>query len=164
MPVDRKTVTGRRKLRFDSFDAMLWDAEQLVASPGVRTLGNWPLGNLLTHLAAAMNLSVEGIPFKAAWYIRLLGPRIKRRVLAKGMSPGFNLPRSRDRGAFPESASPQVALESLRAAVSRVQREQMTATHPVFGRLTHDEWTQLHLRHAELHLSFAVPAEVSTAV
>jgi hypothetical protein len=33
----------------------------------------------------------------------------------------------------------------------------MTARHPVLGKLTHEEWTQLHLRHAELHLSFAVP-------
>jgi len=24
----------------------------------------------------------------------------------------------------------------------------------IFGPLTHDEWIQLHLRHAELHLSF----------
>ena len=26
------------------------------------------------------------------------------------------------------------------------------------GLLTHEEWTLFHLRHAELHLSFAVPA------
>jgi hypothetical protein len=31
----------------------------------------------------------------------------------------------------------------------------MTARHPVLGKLTHDQWKQIHLRHAELHLSFA---------
>jgi hypothetical protein len=51
----------------------------------------------------------------------------------------------------------QEALEQLRKAVARLRAEKMTARHPVFGRITHDEWARLHLRHAELHLSFAVP-------
>jgi hypothetical protein len=29
----------------------------------------------------------------------------------------------------------------------------------VLGPLTNAEWEQLHLRHAELHMSFVVPAE-----
>jgi hypothetical protein len=31
---------------------------------------------------------------------------------------------------------------------------------PAFGALTHEQWVQLHLRHAELHLSFVVPNDV----
>jgi FPC/CPF motif-containing protein YcgG len=46
------------------------------------------------------------------------------------------------------------ALQRLRNAVARLQNERMTAKHPVLGQLNHDEWNQLHLRHAELHLSF----------
>ena len=29
--------------------------------------------------------------------------------------------------------------------------------HPIFGKLTHDEWIAINLRHAELHLGFQVP-------
>jgi hypothetical protein len=93
-----------------------------------------------------------------------MGPSIKRRILKKGMPAGFNLPRSREPEAFPDVASAQAGLDSLRAAVARIQRERMTAAHPLFGRLTHDEWARLHLRHAEMHLSFAAPAVQSTAV
>ncbi|MFN5799079.1 MAG: DUF1569 domain-containing protein [Planctomyces sp.] len=33
----------------------------------------------------------------------------------------------------------------------------MRAPHPGFGRMTHQEWLLLHLRHSEMHLSFAIP-------
>jgi hypothetical protein len=155
MPVDTKLVQGRRTLRFTSLDAMLADAEQLVASPHTKTLGNWPLSQLLTHLALAMNSSIDGISARAPWFIRMLAPAIKRRILARGMSPGFKLPARVETEFFPEAASSQEALETFRSAVGRVRGEKMTAIHPVLGRVTHDEWMQLHLRHAELHLSFA---------
>ena len=157
MPVDTKHVPGRRQLRFTSLDAMLADAERLVASPNTKMLGNWPLDQLLAHLTLAMNSSIDGISARAPWFIRLLGPAIKRRVLTRGMSPGFKLPKTVDAESFPTLTSTEDALQEFRAALARVRQEKMTAIHPVFGRITHDEWMQLHLRHAEMHLSFAVP-------
>jgi len=94
---------------------------------------------------------------KAPWFLRLIGPFVKRRIIKNGMSSGFKLPKEREATAFPAASSPQEALGKLRAAVGRLKQERMTARHPVFGKLTHEEWTRLHLRHAELHLSFAVP-------
>ena len=32
--------------------------------------------------------------------------------------------------------------------------ERMSKPSPVFGPMTHEEWEQLHCRHAELHFSF----------
>jgi Protein of unknown function (DUF1569) len=155
MPVDTKHVPGRRKLHFASLDAMLAEAERLVASPQTKMLGNWPLSQLLVHLTLAMNSSIDGISARAPWFIRLLGPVIKRRVLARGMSPGFKLPASAEAEFFPPAGSTSDALEKFRAAVDRVKRERMTAVHPIMGRITHDEWLALHLRHAELHFGFA---------
>jgi len=40
----------------------------------------------------------------------------------------------------------------LAAAWARLQRAAPTVDNPIFGHLTHDEWQQMHLRHAELHL------------
>jgi hypothetical protein len=157
MPVNTKRVQGRRQLHFASLDAVLADAERLVASPNTKTLGNWPLDQLLAHLTLAVNSSIDGISARAPWFIRLLGPAIKRRVLTRGMSPGFKLPTSAEAEFFPAAISAADALEKFRAAVGRLRDEKMTAVHPVFGHITHDEWTQLHLRHAEMHLSFVVP-------
>jgi hypothetical protein len=155
-PVDPKTVQGRRQLHFTSLEEVIADAEKLVSSPTTRTLGNWPLRQLLTHLAMAMNRSIDGITFKAPWYARLLGRLKKRRFLEQGISPGIKIPKGREAGAYPLVASSPEALDILRKAVSRMRNEKATVTHPLLGPLTHDQWIQFHLRHAELHLSFAV--------
>lgn len=118
-------------------------------------LGNWPLDRLLSHLTIAVNSSIDGITEQAPWVIRLIGPWIKARVFRRGMSPGFRLPKRIEAVAFPADASIDEALANWKAAVARTKTERMTARHPVFGSLTHEEWMQFHLRHAELHLSFA---------
>ncbi len=158
MPVNSRKVQGRRELHFTSLDEMVSDAEKLVSSPTTKTLGNWPLNQLLTHLATAMNASIDGIPFSAPWYLRILGFFIKPGVLKRGVLPGFSLPKDKEAAAFPAVSSPQEALDMLRKATGRLRNETASATHPIFGALTHKEWTQLHLRHAEMHLSFAVPS------
>ena len=43
-------------------------------------------------------------------------------------------------------------------AIVRLLRDNDPAKpNPVFGPLTHEQWIQLNLRHAELHLGFLVP-------
>ena len=161
MRVDSKTVQGRRKLKFSSFDEVIADAEMLASSPETRTIGNWPLDRLLTHLATAINGSIDGLDFKVPWFARLMGPFIKRLMMKQGWPPGFNLPKDREAGAYPGGFTPHEAVDKLRAAVARTKHEKMTARHPVFGALTHEEWTKLHLYHAAMHLSFAVPPPVT---
>jgi hypothetical protein len=150
-------AAGRRELSFRSLDDVVADADMLVAAPQTRMLGNWPLDKLLMHLATAVNGSIDGVSFRAPFYIRLVGPLIKRRFLTQKMPPGFKLPKGTEQGFFPSAGSAREAAEVLRKAIARLPAERMTSKHPVFGRLSHDEWTQLHLRHAELHLSFARP-------
>ncbi len=157
MTVDSKFVSGRRKLRFTTLQDILFDAERLVAAPQAKTLGNWPLDQLLLHLAIGVNGSIDGISGRAPGIVRFLGPVLKYWVLRRGLSPGFRLPRKLEAVAFPAGTSPEAALQKLRAAVERVKTEKMSARHPVFGRLSHDEWRAFHLRHAELHLSFVIP-------
>lgn len=157
MTVSSYYVQGRRRLRFATLSDVVIDAEQLVATPDAKTLGNWPLDRLLTHLAVAIEASIDGVPGKANWMVRLLGPLIKRWVFKRGMSPGFRLPRKLEAIAFPPGSSPKEAVRKLRSAIERTKTERMTSSHPVFGKLTHEEWNQFHLRHAELHLSFAIP-------
>ena len=53
--------------------------------------------------------------------------------------------------------STQDGLDQLRTQIERLNREAKRAPSPVFGKMTREEWDQLHLRHAEMHLSFYVP-------
>jgi hypothetical protein len=158
--VNTKHVQGRRTLRFSSLDEAVADAELLVASSGIRTLGNWPLERLLTHLAMAVNSSIDGFSAQAPWFIRLAAPLIKGRILNHQVPAGFKLPKAAESQFYPVAASRHEALETLRRAIARLQNERMTSPHPVIGRLTHDEWMKFHLRHSELHLSFAVTGAV----
>lgn len=156
MAVSTKNVAGRRKLHFESFDELSADLDQLAASP-VRCLGNWSLGTICGHLAKSMNQSIDGAPFQAPWLIRTFAPLLKNRFLTKGLTPGFKMPASAAKVLIPNVADDAAGIAELRAAIARQQRETPRAASPVFGRMTPDEWKQLHFRHAELHLGFVVP-------
>jgi hypothetical protein len=159
--INSRKVRGRRKLRFNSFDEIFSDVERFLAAEDVKMLGNWPLGRLLGHLAQTIDSSIDGISTRAPWLVRRLAPLIKRRLLSHGFSPGYKLPAHRQLVLFPDVACAGDGGLLLRRAAARMQRERMTAAHPAFGTLTHEEWFQFHLRHAELHLSYAV--QVSNA-
>jgi len=155
--VDTRKVAGRRVLSFRGLDEVLTDASALVASPHTKTLGNWPLPQLLTHLASTINNSIDGFSSKAPLFVRLIGPFLKSGMIKNKMRPGIKLPPEAEKLAFPAAESAEEALRQLRHALSRCKCERMTAAHPAFGKMTHEQWLQLHLRHSELHLSYAVP-------
>src|ERR1700722_7218240 len=113
MSVNSKTVAGRRTLRFNSLDELIAEAERLVASPATRMLGNWPLGQLLSHLAKSMDASIDGISFRAPLHLRLFGLIVKKRMVHRGFPAGFTLPKEAEARAFPAVASPQEAIEIL---------------------------------------------------
>lgn len=156
MAVNPRTVRGRRTLQFQSFQDVLRDVEQLAASASLQMLGNWPLPELLNHLTMTMNNSIDGFQVRAPWLIRLLAPLMKRSAL-KQIRPGIRLPKSAEAMAFPQAVSLATSLQDFRRAIERVSCETMQAPHPAFGSMTHQDWYQLHLRHCEMHLSFAIP-------
>jgi hypothetical protein len=159
-PVLVKTakVTGRRELHFTNLGDVLADAELLCSTKPITALGNWRLGRALEHLALSIEMSLDGAKFTPPWYIRLLGPWIKKRMLTQPMRPGFQLPAYAAKFLIPkQECEMHEALAHLHSAVTRLQATTRRHPSPVFGPLTLEEWDQLHLRHAELHLSFFVP-------
>jgi hypothetical protein len=151
--------THRRNLHFERFDDVLADAQRLVEAERVVTSGNWTLGQILFHLAQAIHMSVDGAEFPTPWYVRMFGRMFKRRILRR-MPAGFKLPPTAQKQLQgPGDTDVHEALDSLQVAVRRLQQDPHRAPHPVFGQMTLDEWNQLHLRHAELHLSFVDVAE-----
>src|SRR5262245_61755532 len=157
--VNTKNVTGRRQLRFQSLDDALADAEMLALASRIRTLGNWTPGQVFKHLAIGLNSQIDGIPLHPPWIIRIMGRYFfKKRIITKGMLAGFQLPKeSMPVMVPPATTTVQEGLESLHAAVKRLNADHTRVPSPFLGPLTEDESNKVQCRHAELHLSFLVP-------
>lgn len=159
MAVDTKRVDGRRNVRYRSFNDVLNDAEALVLTEQ-RTLGNWSLGQILWHLGRSMDESIDGFPMQLPWPMRLLVRlMMKQRLLVGPLPAGIEMPRKAQRP--PIEVDVRDALATLREAIARQQKSTSRVPHPVLGRISHEDWTQAHLRHAELHMSFVLPLGIT---
>ncbi|MFN0021307.1 MAG: DUF1569 domain-containing protein [Pirellulaceae bacterium] len=163
MTINSTKRTSRRILRFQSLDEVLADAEQLASIP-TRGLGKWTLGQVLSHLALVYEKSIDGTTYRPGWLMRflakvVLGPLFLRRVLRKGMGAGIRPPaRMFQEIAPPENVSTAEGLHALRRAIGRLKSESQRDYEQCFHLFTREEWDLFHVRHAELHLSFIVPA------
>ena len=147
----------RRTLDFRSLSQVVDDARRLQEN-GCQAVGNWDLAQVCRHLADALNASIDGFDVQAPWILRVLfGKAFFRKIRARrSMKAGFQLP---EKYVPRPGQNPSEALASLEAAVERFGRRQGPLfPHPFFGKLSPEEWTDLHLIHAAHHLSFLVPA------
>lgn len=162
LTVSTKHVSGRRNVRYDSLDDLLSEAQSLVSSK-THTLGNWSLGQILWHLGRSMDASVDGFPMRLPWPLRLcLRVTMKRRLLLRSLPAGLRIPRKAESQLMPLDVDPSLGLKTLRDAIARQQNTATRAAHPALGEITSKEWTQAHLRHAELHMSFVLRATEKT--
>jgi hypothetical protein len=156
MTVDTRRVARRRNVRYADLDAFLADADRLAVM-GAPTIGNWTLAQIFDHLAHSMTVAVNGtsalFPLPARVVLRLL----RKRIISRPLKPGFNCPRRLADILKPaDHVETADALQRLHAAVRQFQKASFLPPHPAFGRMTRDEWHQLSLRHAELHMSFVI--------
>ena len=149
---------SRRTLHFDHLDQMIQEAASL-ASGEVQTSGRFSFGQILEHLALAMEVATGRRPGpKIAAPIRWGARLLRSRFIHRPLQPGFKLPRNAQSIFWPEEAiDVQAALEHLRHAVNEFQATDPLPPHPIFGKLTREEHEQLQCRHCELHLSFVHP-------
>jgi hypothetical protein len=164
MTVDTKIITERRRVQYESLGEFLADAE-CQAARDVRTSGNWTLSQIFDHLTRSLCVAVEGTDARFPWLARVFLHVIRARFLSRPMKPGFHVPPPLERALRPaEGLTTQDALQNLREAVERFESAPQLVVHPAFGRLTREEWTQLTLRHAELHMSFVHSSELHASV
>jgi hypothetical protein len=156
MPVETARVEGRRKVAYASFEELLADADRLGSGP-LKALGNWSEGQIYRHLAKVYNGSIDGISITFPWPVRILTKVFRKKILAGAMPPGFKLPADGTKALVPEPTTAAEGLADLRAAVDRLKKEPHRVRHPLFGKMTREEWDKLHLAHASLHMSFLVP-------
>ena len=157
-------ISQRRKLRFESIDDAVAEAERLVAAEREGRLthvGNWRVGRALGHLATWANFAFDGYPPEvvAPWPVRLILKLMRNRILNQGMMTGVKIGRVPGGTVGTDEFTADEGSERFRAAMRRLRQNAPTRENPVFGKLTHEQWIQLNLRHAELHLGFQVPGE-----
>jgi hypothetical protein len=153
----------RRQLRFQTTDDAIDEAERLARAEREGRLaraGNWSLGKTLGHLATWANFAHDGYPpdVSPPLPVRLVIRLMRGRILRDGMSPGMRIGRMPEGTLGLDELPTEEGLGRYRAALRRLAASAPTGASPVFGRLTHEQWIQLNLRHAELHLGFQVPA------
>ncbi len=149
----------RRDLHFATLDDLLADAETI----GLEGTGNWSAAQAIDHVRRVITYSREGGAMKIPFLMRMLGRLIKGSSIAKPMKAGFKIPRAAAAYFDPaDNITLDAALEGLRqeVALSRAAGA-MGQASPFFGPMSHDDWTGLHCRHAEMHFSFFCPAPTS---
>jgi hypothetical protein len=156
--VDTAKVTGRRELHFGSLDDIRADVEQLAGAGELRKLGNWSAGQIFQHLGLVMNKSIDGFQSQMPWIVRvLMGIFMKKKLLNNAMGAGFKLPAKAARELIPGETSLEEGLQTIRRGLDRLRTETKRVNSPFLGKMTLEDWTKLHCRHSELHLSFLVP-------
>ena len=153
MTVKTSQVTDRRSLRFGRMADLVADVDSLGVD--VVATGNWNPGQIVDHVTKVIVFSLDGFEVpKAPLPLRLIGSLIKNATLNKPMKPGVKLP-----GKFSFMLPGDVAWDDARRRLAEVVArfdggERMTRPSPIFGELSHEQWIQLHCRHAEMHFSF----------
>ena len=161
MPESATPPQQRRRLRFETIDDALAEAERLAAAEREGRLsraGNWTLGQTLGHLAVWANFAFDGYPpqVRAPLPVRLVLRLMRNRMLRQGMPAGVRIRNIPDGTVGLDDLPADEGLSRFRAAMERLRRTPPTIPNPIFGPLTHEQWIQLNLRHAELHLGFQV--------
>jgi hypothetical protein len=142
--IDTRKVRDRRKLRFESADDVLHDAESLAEAARrgtLRSAGNWSLGQAFAHLATWVNMPFDGYPEMRPpkWWMRLMRPFITWWIVNKGFPAGVRI-EGVPGGTFGiEPCEIDKGLGRLRTALGRLAREAPTQTSPVFGPMTREE-------------------------
>ena len=152
----------RRKLRLNSIDEALAEAERLAAAERggrLKQLGNWTLGQVLGHLATWAEFAFEGYPsvVQAPLPVRVILRLLRNRILNKGMMAGVRIGKVPEGTLGTEPVAIDEGLRRYRAAMQRLRSTSPSMINPAFGRLTHEQWILLNLRHSELHMSFLLP-------
>ena len=154
--IKTRKVTDRRELRFGRMKDLLRDVEQLAAQGEVAASGNWTPGQIVDHVTTLVDWSIDGFPdVKLSWPLRVIGGFMKDRALNRPMSPGFKVPGGLRQAVPAPSITWDEAVSHLRRTIHRIDEGlRMEQPSPLLGPLGHEQWEQLHCRHAEMHFSF----------
>ena len=152
----------RRDLTFRDLDEVVRDVEHLQAK-GYDRAGNWDLAQVCGHLTKWLSYPLDGFPRAGCfvgtmlWLMKItVGKGMKKKILTTGKfkDGGPTMPESVPASGGDEAA----AVAKLKEMVERFKNH-MGELHPspLFGPMSREELTRLHLIHCAHHLSFLTP-------
>ena len=148
----------RRKIRFNSFEQILADAEKILDSKHVECLGNWTPGQIFEHLAKSFRSSMHESKAVLSIWRRIIAKIVKPFVLRFGLPSGVQIePASKvaaDKFMPRAKVTTEEDFELLKQVIGKLSTEPMTARQNLFGHMSSKDWEMMHCRHAELHLSY----------
>lgn len=161
--IDTGKVADRRSIRYRSPAEFRADLDAIVAAERagkLRRSGNWGVGQIFGHLAAFIDYAYDGYPsnMNPPWFIKLILRWRKNKYVRGPLPAGVKIPGIEGGTTGIEPLSLDEGLNRLTKAWDRLEKRPPAEPNIVFGPLSHEEWISLHLRHAELHLSFLHPA------
>lgn len=151
-----------RRLDLRTFDELQTEVSRLSKHP-YRRVGHWSLGQNCHHLAKMFNQSIDGFDVQLPRFIRLFSRWMKNWLLKRRSIPrGIKAPKS----FLPDDQINDVegVLELMTAIRRYRDHNGPLQPSPVFGRLSREEWDQLHLIHASHHLGFILPMDSPISV
>lgn len=162
--VKTSKVKERRSLRFGRLSDLVADVDSFGGQ--VRSTGNWTPGQIVEHVAKFIECSLDGFPVRdASLLVRGFAKMMRSSILIKPMRAGFKIPGNFKAMAPGPDVTWDDAVARLKKVVQRIDKggERMAQRSPLLGFLEHEEWIQLHCRHAEMHFSFLQPGKEAIA-
>ena len=155
----------RRDLRLRSLVELLLELARIGAaadSDALRVTGNWSTGQQCDHLAIFWEASMKGFPdtFRAPLPIRLIVQVIYKRRAASGEppKPGLRLPKAGSWLLPRPDVTVEEGMARLKACVAATgEGKPFVPESPLFGKLTREQWINLHLGHCSHHLGYSWP-------
>lgn len=149
-------MSERRELEFSSMAEVIEDIEQMASSQH-RTTGNHSFAKIVKHLATTNEMLVGKIvPPKLPWYMRMMMPMMRSKILSGPVEPGFKLPSDQMQSFFWSVEEPDLseAIEQFKQSAEVYKNQGPLPAHPIFGKATPEQIDGLTLKHAAMHLSF----------
>ena len=150
----------RRKLDFHEIDPLVAELQRL-RDGGYRRSGQWSLSQICDHLAIFVRGSLGEFQKLLPWPLRFFvgKPLLRKLLRTRTMHPGRRVPAVLLPGAARDDAAAVDALVQLLRQF-RDHRGPLRP-NPLFGELSREQWTQMHLIHAAHHLSFLTPTSAT---
>jgi len=145
----------RRQLDLTTLDAVVEDIKQLHEH-GYEKTGDWDLSQVCQHVALTMSMSTEGAKFKVNPIIRMMATlMMKKKFFSKrSIAAGLAAPKP----LCPALSDEAEAIQQFEQAVERFNAHQGDYhRHPLFGKLSRQQWHDFNTIHASHHLSFLIP-------
>ena len=146
----------RRSLSFAELSGIMPDVQRVKVTH--RTVGRWKLGQICMHLANSFNGSIDGLDLRRHRVKRFFFARL---LLWYTFRCGIPVDYQVDPGIEPESdVNLEEGVEQLASAIQRYEDHRGSlAAHPLFARMSRENWDRLHCIHCAHHLSFVIPEE-----